>query len=187
MGTAQAEIERKFEVADGGSAPELTGVGSIDRVGEPAEMELVATYFDTRDLRLARHGVTLRRRTGGHDAGWHLKLPRGGDERIELAAPIAGDGDDVPADLRDRVKGRVAHQALEPVATIRTNRVERDLLDAAGGRLATVADDHVVARRAKGESVALLEWREIEVELAGRDTNLLDAVTERFRSAGLVQ
>src|SRR3954471_9409244 len=185
MGTAQAEIERKFEVADGGSAPELTGVGSIDRMGEPTEMELVATYFDTRDLRLARHGATLRRRTGGHDAGWHLKLPRSDDERTEVTAPLIGVGADVPADLRTMVQGRVAHQSLEPVATIRTIRVERELLDGHGRRLATVADDHVLARRSKGESVALLEWREIEVELDGGDAELLDAVTDRFEQAGL--
>ena len=40
------------------------------------ELDLRATYFDTSDLRLARHGVTLRYRTG-EAAGpmWTLKLP----------------------------------------------------------------------------------------------------------------
>jgi CHAD domain-containing protein len=185
MATAQAEIERKFEVPDGASSPDLTGVGPVASVGQPTEADLVATYFDTRSLRLARHGATLRRRTGGHDAGWHLKLPRGGDERTEVTTPLSGDHDDVPADLRAMVTGRVAHQTLEPVATIRTTRIERELRDERGRRLATVADDHVVARRSRGDSVALIEWREIEVELDGGDTELLDAVTERFEQAGL--
>jgi len=187
MATAQAEIERKFDVTGGGAAPDLTGVGPIEQVGEPTEVDLDATYFDTRDLRLARHGATLRRRTGGHDAGWHLKLPHGGDERTEFAAPLDGDHDEVPAELQAMVRGRVAHQALEPVASIRTTRVERDLLDGQGRRLATVADDHVVARRSKGDRVAMLEWREVEVELDGGDTELLDAVSERFERAGLHQ
>ena len=38
---------------------------------------LEAVYYDTPNLRLLAEGVTLRRRTGGEDAGWHLKLPVG--------------------------------------------------------------------------------------------------------------
>jgi len=41
---------------------------------------LEAVYFDTEDLGLARAGVTLRRRLGGHDAGGtgvpHRSIPR---------------------------------------------------------------------------------------------------------------
>ena len=36
---------------------------------------LTAAYLDTDDLRLARWRVSLRRREGGTDEGWHLKLP----------------------------------------------------------------------------------------------------------------
>ena len=36
---------------------------------------LSAVYHDTDDLRLARWEVTLRRRQGGVDEGWHLQLP----------------------------------------------------------------------------------------------------------------
>jgi hypothetical protein len=35
---------------------------------------LEAVYYDAPDLRQLFEGVTLRRRTGGEDAGWHLKL-----------------------------------------------------------------------------------------------------------------
>ncbi|WP_242418751.1 CYTH domain-containing protein, partial [Frankia sp. CpI1-P] len=41
----------------------------------PRTVTLDAVYYDSDDLRLARNQITLRRRTGGHDAGWHLKLP----------------------------------------------------------------------------------------------------------------
>jgi hypothetical protein len=36
------------------------------------------------DLRLIRAGITLWRRRGGDDAGWHLKLPLGADTRREM-------------------------------------------------------------------------------------------------------
>ena len=44
-------------------------------------------------------------RTGGADAGWHLKLPTGPDARTEVRMPL-NDGpepDEVPAELRDTV------------------------------------------------------------------------------------
>ena len=44
----------------------------------PDEEQLEAEHYDTDDLRLIRAGITLRRRRGGDDAGWHLKLPLGG-------------------------------------------------------------------------------------------------------------
>ena len=56
-----------------------------------------ATYFDTEDLDLNRHKITLRRRVGGDDEGWHLKLPVRKDTRQELHAPLdEGDTGSVP-------------------------------------------------------------------------------------------
>lgn len=49
--------------------------------------ELDATYYDTVDTRLAAASITLRRRTGGSDAGWHLKFPVGPGVRDEIQAP----------------------------------------------------------------------------------------------------
>ena len=66
------EVERKFEAVEGFSLPDLTGVGEVAAVGDPEEQSLEATYYDTPDLRLLRSRVTLRRRTGGADAGWHV-------------------------------------------------------------------------------------------------------------------
>ena len=53
----------------------MVGVAGVAAVAPGAEQILDAIYHDTKDLRLLRAGVTLRRRTGGQDAGWHLKLP----------------------------------------------------------------------------------------------------------------
>ncbi len=49
---------------------------------------LDATYFDTPKQDLARNNITLRRRTSGPDAGWHLKLPARSDARIEIRARL---------------------------------------------------------------------------------------------------
>jgi CHAD domain-containing protein len=183
---SHAEIERKFELGDAPAPPDLTGVDGVASSGEPATWELEATYYDTPDLRLARHGATLRRRTGGHDAGWHLKLPVSADERTELAAPLDGDRDAVPSELVDMVRARIGTQPLDPVATLRTTRVERALLDGSGAPLANITDDVVHARRARVGSVDLTEWREIELELAGAGSEaLLDALSDRLIGAGL--
>src|SRR3954449_1395218 len=90
MVTVQGEVEKKYVADDRFELPPLTELmaeakgrrdGGIAPVveGEPARQRLEATYFDTADLRLASAGLTLRRRTGGDDAGWHLKIPAGSD------------------------------------------------------------------------------------------------------------
>ena len=75
MAVEHVEIERKFDVDQTFALPDLTGVPGVAEVRAPVEHALEAAYYDTADLRLARARVTLRRRTGGVDAGWHVKLP----------------------------------------------------------------------------------------------------------------
>src|SRR6478752_5283215 len=43
--------------------------------GDEVRDRFVTMYFDTADRRLARAGLTLRRRIGGNDAGWQLTIP----------------------------------------------------------------------------------------------------------------
>ena len=66
------EVERKFDVEPGAVLPDLAGVAAVS---EAVEWQLDATYFDTADARLARHHITLRRRTGG-DPGATFRQPR---------------------------------------------------------------------------------------------------------------
>jgi len=42
------------------------------RLGRATGAELKAAYLDTPQRDLHRRGITLRRRTGGGDGGWHL-------------------------------------------------------------------------------------------------------------------
>jgi len=92
------EIERKYDAASGGTAAldavkTMTGTAGVAAVQELPEQLLDAIYYDTADLRLIRAGITLRRRTGGEDAGWHLKLPAGATPGTRYAcrwpAPMA--------------------------------------------------------------------------------------------------
>ncbi|GGS49305.1 CYTH and CHAD domain-containing protein [Streptomyces violaceus] len=181
MADSKREIERKYESEDSG-LPDLTGVAGVAAVADKGVAHLDATYYDTVDERLAESSVTLRRRTGGSDAGWHLKFPVAPGVRDELHAPLS---DTLPDELAGLVRSRVRGSELLPVVRLRTDRDVRHLLDADGGLLAEVAVDAVHAERLTpggGET----QWTEIEVELAdGGDPALLDKVEKRLRKAGV--
>ncbi|MET9961798.1 CYTH and CHAD domain-containing protein [Streptomyces sp. NPDC006326] len=183
MADAKREIERKFEFttteAEGRGVPDLTGTAAIAAVTDQGTVELDAVYWDTPDQRLAADGLTLRRRTGGADAGWHLKLPVSPGVRDEIAAPL---GDTVPRSLAALVRSRVRDTGLEPQVRLLSSRRVSHLLDAGGNVLAELSTDAVRAERDRAGAA----WTEVEVELADNvDPALLDAVEERFAAAGL--
>ena len=159
------EVERKYDAVPRQPLPDLDGVGGLRVRTPPEESALEATYFDTADLRLGRRRVTMRRRTGGSDAGWHLKLPAAGDARTEVRAPLGRATRTPPAPLREEVSALVRDAALGPVAVLRTRRVEHVLVDAADQPVAVLADDTVTAERLAPDRVELEAWREVEVEL----------------------
>jgi CHAD domain-containing protein len=151
MSGGHLEVEAKYDVDDGFDLPDLSGVPGVTGVDEPVEHLLEAVYFDTADLRLLRARVTLRRRTGGADAGWHLKLPAGAARR-ELHAPLGRSVNKPPRSLLDPVAGVVRGESPHPVATLRTRRVVTSLRGPDGDLLAEVADDGLAA--AVGERLA---------------------------------
>jgi CHAD domain-containing protein len=177
------EVERKFDADPGALLPDLSGAAAA--VSEAVESQLDATYFDTADTRLARYHVTLRRRTGGDDAGWHLKLPAGLDERTEVRLPLGRATRKVPVALAAEVRALVRDRPLVPIAVLHTTRVERRLLDGDGNTLATIADDTVVGQRLADGAVQESTWREVEVELVDGDRSLLDAVSSQLQAGGL--
>jgi len=197
--TTQVEIERKYAV-DAERLPDLVGVGDGEgvtivaaEVHEPFELE--AVYYDTADLALARAKIALRRRVGGHDEGWHVKLPAV-EGRTELQWPLgptpgeegaAGDG--VPDAVRTAVLVHVRDRPLSPLAAVRTRRSVTELLDADGRVVVEIADDTVTGTDSREGSVRL--WREWEAELgAGAPATpegraaLLDAVERQLLTAG---
>jgi CHAD domain-containing protein len=157
---------------------------------------LDAVYFDTAGLRLAAAGLTLRRRTGGDDSGWHLKVPTAKATRSEVRlppgrvppgrAPRA-----VPDQLQALVWAQTLGRALQPVARITTERTVRRLTDPTGRVLVELADDRVTAQRlfsldGTGNAAgAATHWREIEVELGEGATDLVDALDTTMRGHGL--
>lgn len=195
MGGSKIETERKFE---GGAAETRLSPHGLPAVAEivPAPHEdLDAVYFDTADLRLLARTTTLRRRRGGHDAGWHLKRRVDADRREELR--LAEDGADAtaPADavvpdvLQRRVVALARGVPLVPVLRMRTRREREQLVDANGTPLAEVAHDHVVAEVLEPPG-RVVSWSELEVELVGDEeggaagTALLDEVEKQLGRHG---
>jgi CHAD domain-containing protein len=175
------EIERKYAVPDDFAVPADFGPEGTT-VGEPRRHRLAAVYYDTPDLRLARDRVTLRRRTGGSDDGWHVKRWRGPDEREERQLPPGRPGV-VPAVAAAEVRALSRGARLRPVVTLATQRTEWPLLDGDGRVLAVIADDAVSAST-MGDPATAQQWREVEVELVDGDRDLLGAVDQLLRRAG---
>lgn len=208
MAPVAPEVEIKYDVDSDFELPPLAGLvaghnGVAPVVeGEAVTQHLEATYFDTRDHRLARAHLTLRRRTGGADAGWHLKVPGPDGGRQEVRLPLGRSTVTVPAALRKLVRTHSRDEPLVPVARIVTERTARHLLDATGQVLVEVADDRVRAERllpanaaspsgSSGSSAggstgeAGSSWREIEVELRGGDRTWLDLLDGELRNLGV--
>jgi CHAD domain-containing protein len=188
------EVERKFDVDETTVTPSFDGIAAVARVEISQVASLDATYFDTPKQDLARHKITLRRRTGGHDAGWHLKLPAGPDARTEVHAPLDASAEGtVPGELLDVVLAIVRDRPVVPVARITTKRESQVLYGALNTALAEFSNDHVIAwaaDSAEGSDSApqQQEWREWELELVGTngsaDTELLSRLGNRLLDAG---
>lgn len=187
------ELEVKLAVDRGTKAPSISLVDATLSITSTTTHHLSAIYFDTADLRLTRSKITLRRRTGGKDEGWHVKLPSAGGGRRELHVPLgdggAGAGEEpVPESLLDAVRDIVGDAALSPIARVDNRRVE-SILSREGTAYAEFCDDHVSAWSYLPGGEAQ-QWREWELELtdavAGTETGdtLLRNATEAMLSAG---
>ncbi|MCW2766497.1 MAG: domain containing protein [Nocardioides sp.] len=179
---AHHEIERTYQPGPDQPVPDLSGLPGVVAVGSPQSFELCATYFDTPDLALTRAGVSLRRRTGGADEGWHLKIPSG-QGRDEIRLPLARAQRTVPAELRRMTLGWTRHADLVVIATVVTQRTTYALLDDDARPLAEFADDRVTAT--PEGSTEPIAWREWELELVTGKPRLLKAADKLCREAGV--
>lgn len=187
------EIEKKYDVDAGAVVPALEQAAGVARTGAPHTDLLEAVYFDTPNHALAARRITLRRRTGGKDAGWHLKLPPGGgdqatgegvQQRTELHAPL-GRPDAVPDALLTHLLAYLRGAVPVPVVRLDTRRTTYPLYGDDGLHLADLADDQVTAERlAGGASAARQEWREWELELVHGKPDLFGPVGELLTAAG---
>jgi CHAD domain-containing protein len=184
MAVSINETESKYDVPAGHVLPRLDDLPGVAGLSDSGKEQLEAEYYDTPDLRLIRAGITLRRRRGGEDAGWHLKLPAGTGSRQEIRVPLGRTGARVPRELSALVRAHTRGGALRPVARVTTRRHRVDLLDRSGESLAEVADDEVSAQTL-GDSTTISHWHEVEVELTGGDRRLLREAGRRLHEAGL--
>lgn len=212
--TRHVELELKFAAPADGVSPCFAGLAAVSQVEQQPTRHLDAVYFDTPNHDLAVNWVTLRRRTGGPDEGWHLKLPgadtgkgsgkKSGkshattpDTRTEVHAPLGGDHSapltgnhgGVPDELLDIVRAIVRDRPLQPVARIFTTRDVTMLYGPDHAPLAEFCDDRVTASRLVGGlPEAEQQWREWELELvdAGVDgaADVLNRLANRIHDAG---
>lgn len=186
------EVELKLAIDGAFSLPDLTDDKAIVEVRQDASQDLWATYWDTADLRLARHGVTLRRRTG-EPAGprWTLKLPlpaadaAGNGSGILSRQEIEMDGraDKVPERALDLVTAYARTAPLTEIAKLRTRRQIWSLLGTDGQVVAELDDDEVSVME-HGRTIS--RFRELELESRGLGEEDLQRIAELLRSAGAV-
>src|SRR6059058_2798562 len=185
-------LEREVKLGAGPAFhhPDLAGVIEGVAVAPPETVRMETVYYDTPDLRLARWGVSLRRRAG---EGWTLKLapppstpgkPGAVLERDELT--FQGSATRPPDAALEVVRAYVRKAELVPVARLSTVRRRVRLVDATGNRVAEVVDDEVSVR--DGRRVAA-RFREIEVEVpspdgAGGEDSIITPLVTRLRGAG---
>ncbi len=186
------EIEKKYDVGNDTEVPALEQLPGVARVGAPHTAVLEAVYFDTARQALASRRITLRRRTGGMDAGWHLKLPpetqagSGAEpqQRRELHAPL-GQPDVVPDTLLAHVQAYLRGTEVAPVVRLETRRTTHALYGEDGVHLADLADDRVEARRLHGPAGEQPQrWREWELELVNGGPDLFGPAEQVLTAAG---
>lgn len=177
------EVERKYEVDAAAQLPGAEAFAALGlRLGEPETHRLRANYFDTAEGSLAKLRCALRRRQGGKDAGWHLKM-KGDESHRELMWP---ESEEMPAGMRAELIARIGEDAVSSVATIATLNTVRTtaVVYAADGRpLIELADDLVDA--VNELSGRAQQWREWEAELLpGADAARLDEIEPLLIAAG---
>src|SRR5690348_14265186 len=111
------EREVKLGAGPAFHLPELAGVVKGITADAPETVRLETVYYDTPDLRLARWGVSLRRRAG---EGWTLKLAAAKSgallERDELT--FEGRAKKPPAAALEVVRAYVRRSELVPVVRL---------------------------------------------------------------------
>jgi CHAD domain-containing protein len=164
------ERELKYDVGPAFRLPQMPGTPLTPRA-------FVSTYYDTGDRRLARHGVTVRRRTERRQHRWQVRLPRG-SARGEVDFP--GTQGPPPAPVQGLLPVYTRGAELLPVATLATRRsgvLVRDL----DGPVAEVVLDRVSVLENRH---VVQQFREVEVSLVGGDEDVLHRLGFLLEGAG---
>jgi CHAD domain-containing protein len=163
--------------------PLILGDESLTPLALP-DLSLRATYYDTADLRLARHGVTLRYRRG-EDGGatWTLKLPEApvGPVLARNEIHLDGPAREPPALARTLTTAYTRGAPFVAVATLRTRRRRTHLVEPETEEpVAELAIDEVSV--VEGSRV-VSRFRELELEDLRGDVDL-PAIADQLLAAG---
>jgi phosphohistidine swiveling domain-containing protein len=118
------ELAKRVAVAEATGQPDQTAARLLRAVTRLHEQNPMLGLRDA--------GFTLRRREGGADAGWHLKLPMGTDTRLELRLPLTPAADGVPAEFAALFLASTRREPLVPVARIDTHPAAESQVDRRG-------------------------------------------------------
>lgn len=188
MAQQQTERETKYEVGPTFVMPELKDLIPAGGRVEVATVALESVYYDTAEHDLLAHGVTLRNRAGEVDAGWQLKIPDGSLDkhaRTEIRLDPTESRRDIPDELLSMTAGLRRGADLRHIATIRTHRGIRRVLDRNDNVVVEVADDQVHSSAPSPDGALLQEWREIEAELgAAASSKVLSAIDKKLTNVG---
>jgi len=168
--TETIEREVKLVAPDGFELPDLGG--------EPLEPRVFTSiYYDTPDHRLARAGITLRRRVERGKGLWQLKRPEG-TARRELEQPGGPGGP--PRELAQLLVALAHGRELSPIAKLRTRRAGFRVADDGNGKADVVLDSVAImdARR------VVDRFTELEVELVEGDEHALESISRALKKAG---
>jgi inorganic triphosphatase YgiF len=177
MGGATAfECELKMDVPANFAMPDFRRLpAKVERLDGKT---MVAMYWDTSDLRLARAHYGVRHRT---DGAWTVKGPAKQTaalvERPEETFP--GDASYPPSPVIARVRGAIGEAHLQPTVQLVTER--QTLVVSLDGAVVEVVNDFVTV---SDNGVLCGDFTELELELKSGDEAAVTRLERELETAG---
>lgn len=172
--------------------PALAGIAAVTEVIELPGHDLDTAYFDSRDLRLLRNGITLGHRhdaqgESGAEHGWTLTLPADADGAALVPRELhwPGSRGETPPEAWRLVRAAVRGDPLHPVARLVTRRRRFRLVLAGGAGGGEIGDEVVAVAEGKHRGE---RFRQVEVDVPGTGPpGFVEAVVTRLERAGALR
>lgn len=175
-GPTGVERELKMDVPAKFVMPNFRRSGA--RVEQLDGKTMVAMYWDTSDLRLARAEYAVRHRT---DGAWTVKGParqtKALAERPE--EPFPGDAAYPPSPVIARVRGAIGEAHLQPTVQLVTQR--QPLIVGLDGAIVEVVNDFVTVSH---NGVLCGDFTELELELKSGDEAAVTRLESELETVG---
>ncbi len=181
-GPLQYDVDEAFELT---SIPELlttADAANLVSAAQPQRFTVAMTYFDTPDQRLLRAGIAVRRETGSTDPGWHLQARLPGGHVHRLRAALGRSERTVPLQMRRLLWVHLRDNALQPVASITTEREVRQFAADEGPQVAVTHDRTELLDHVDGSGP--VTWQQLRVELPDGAADVRKRVDRQLRRLG---